>query len=350
MRRLASIRRIAAIDPISGADAIEVATVDGWKVVIKKDEFKVGDLCVYLEIDSWVPHELAPFLSKGSEPKDYEGVVGNRLRTVKLRGQVSQGLILPLSVIPENDIDWDNPFTVDVSPLLGVIKWEPTIPAQLAGQVKGGFPSFIPKTDQERIQNIGDEVFADPIRKLPFEVTLKLDGTSCTVYHNSGEQGVCSRNLELKISDENKDNSLVRIAQDSGLLLCLETIGKNVAVQGELMGPGIQGNREGLKETKLFIFDIFDIDSQTYLTPIRRIKFVERLHRLELNVQRVDHITVVDICRQPCQFGSVEAMLEYADGPSFKHPVREGLVWKCETDPSFSFKTISNRFLLKEKE
>jgi RNA ligase (TIGR02306 family) len=96
MRKLATIRRIADIQPIEGADAIEVATVDGWKVVIKKNEFKVGDLAVYLEIDSWIPHELAPFLSKGQEPREYNGVKGERLRTIKLRGTTSQGLLLKI--------------------------------------------------------------------------------------------------------------------------------------------------------------------------------------------------------------------------------------------------------------
>lgn len=95
-RKLASIRRIADIQPIEGADAIVVATVDGWKVVVKKDEFKAGDLALYLEIDSWVPHELAPFLSKGQEPREYNGVKGERLRTIKLRGTTSQGLLLKL--------------------------------------------------------------------------------------------------------------------------------------------------------------------------------------------------------------------------------------------------------------
>ena len=96
MRKLASIRRIDDIQPIEGADAIEVATIDGWKVVVKRGEFTVGDLAVYLEIDSWVPHELAAFLSKGKEPREYNGVKGERLRTVKLRGTTSQGLLLKI--------------------------------------------------------------------------------------------------------------------------------------------------------------------------------------------------------------------------------------------------------------
>jgi|SRR6056297_881963 len=99
MRKLASIRKISDIQPIEGADLIQVATVDGWKVVVKRGEFQVGDLVVYLEIDSWVPHELASFLSNGKEPREYNGVKGERLRTIKLRGQVSSGLLLKIENI-----------------------------------------------------------------------------------------------------------------------------------------------------------------------------------------------------------------------------------------------------------
>jgi RNA ligase (TIGR02306 family) len=96
MRKMATIRKIDDIRPIEGADAIECAVVGGWQVVVKKGEYNVGDLAVYLEIDSFVPHELAPFLSKGQEPREFNGVKGERLRTVKLRGVTSQGLLLPL--------------------------------------------------------------------------------------------------------------------------------------------------------------------------------------------------------------------------------------------------------------
>ncbi len=145
-RKLASIRRIADIQPIKGADAIEVATVDGWRVVVKKSEFKVGDLALYLEIDSWVPHELAPFLSKGQEPREYNGVKGERLRTVKLRGTTSQGLLLGVNIIdafgsravnPEDALDvvWFGPNDssvslvegYDLTEFLGIQKWEALI-------------------------------------------------------------------------------------------------------------------------------------------------------------------------------------------------------------------------------
>jgi RNA ligase (TIGR02306 family) len=333
MRKLASIRRIADIQPIEGADAIVVATVDGWKVVVKKDEFQVGDLAVYLEIDSWVPTELAAFLSKGQEPREYNGVKGERLRTVKLRGQVSQGLLLKLDAegvkgklfftLPEEG--------VDVTEILGIQKWEPEIPAQLAGQVRGLFPtSLIPKTDQERIQNCFQEI--QDKGDVTYEVTMKLDGTSCTIFRWEGEVRVCSRNLELKINDENRDNTLVAMALKIG-----DRIPNGYAVQGEVMGPGIQGNREGFTEHKFFVFDVFDIQKHEYLEPKTR--------RMVCNAKYFDHAPVLgNDWKSPA---SVEQGLAIAEGPSIAHKVREGLVWKCNEDPSFSFKTISNQFLLK---
>ena len=339
MRKLASIRRIADIQPIEGADAIEVAVVDGWKVVIKKGEFAAGDLAVYLEIDSWVPHELAPFLSKGSEPREYNGVKGERLRTVKLRGQISQGLLLKITDCGEKINSVGNAFWVegdytegaDLTEILGIQKWEPEIPAQLAGQVRGLFPtSLIPKTDQERIQNC----FADIAAKgdATYEVTLKLDGTSCTIFRWENELRVCSRNLELKVNEENADNTLVKMALRYG-----ERIPDGYAFQGEVMGGSIQGNREGFKEHRFFVFDIFDIQEHRYVKPLHRWGICEGL--------KLDHVPVLYTAKRAPE--SVEAGLALAEGPSINHKIREGLVWKCNEDPNFSFKTISNAFLLK---
>ena len=161
-RQLATIRRISSIEPIPNADAIELARVDGWQVVVKKGEFKINDLAIYCEIDSWVPHELAPFLSKGKEPREFKGIQGERLRTIKLRGTLSQGLLLPLELtrdrgyrasrqdgagryVEEND---------SLDDFYGIIKYEKELPANLRGKAKGNFPNFIPRTDQNRIQNV----------------------------------------------------------------------------------------------------------------------------------------------------------------------------------------------------
>ena len=346
MRKLASIRRIGDIQSIDGADAIEVATIDGWKVVVKKGEFSVGDLAVYLEIDSWVPHELAPFLSKGQEPRAYNNVKGERLRTIRLRGQVSQGLLLPIKSggslhaiewtcagksLAFDAIDGDfNPEGLDVTELLGVQKWEAPIPAQLQGQVEGMFPTgLIPKTDQERIQNCFKEICE---ASGTYEVTMKLDGSSMTLFRWEGKVRVCSRNLELKINEENASNTLVAMALEYG-----DRIPEGFALQGELMGPGIQGNREGFAKHKFFVFDVFLIKEHAYAGPAYR--------RALCQEHGFDHVPVLhQVCKAP---ESVEEGLALAEGPSINHKIREGLVWKCNEKPIFSFKTISNTFLLK---
>jgi RNA ligase (TIGR02306 family) len=343
MRKLASIRRIADIQPIEGADAIEVATIDGWKVVVKRGEFAVGDLAVYMEIDSWVPTELAAFLSKGQEPRVYNGVKGERLRTIRLRGQISQGLLLSVHLV--NDMPFitgwyheDGIGTMvmvaegqDVTECLNIQKWEAVLPAQLQGQVRGMFPTnLIPKTDQERIQNCFPEI--DAKGAVTYEVTMKLDGTSCTIFRLEDELRVCSRNLELKVNDENKNNTLVAMALKIG-----DRIPDGFAFQGELMGPNIQGNREQLKEHQFFVFDVFNIQEHAYLKPLSR--------QLECKHRGLEHVPMLgDAWNAP---ESVDAGLALADGPSITHKIREGLVWKCNEDPSFSFKTISTQFLLK---
>lgn len=331
MRKMASIRKIDSIRPIPGADAIECARVGGWDVVVKRGEFSAGDLAVYCEIDSWIPNELAPFLSKGSEPRLYNGVLGERLRTVKLRGQVSQGLLLPLEPTCAN-IESRLFEGLDVSAPLNIQKWEAPIPAQLAGDVRGAFPSFIPKTDQERIQNLTEEF--DTWRDLKWEVTEKLDGSSMTVYHKDGDFGVCSRNWNLT---ETESNSLWQQARRYNLSEVLAQEG-NLAVQGEIIGEGIQGNPYKIRGQDFFVFDVFDIDQQRYLTPIERREFVER--------NGLNHVPVInsDIATPV----SVSATLESAEGRSVlnKDTEREGLVFK--SGGAVSFKAISNKFLLKQ--
>ena len=99
-RKLATIRRIQEVKPIEGAGLIEAVRVDNWWVVAKKGEYPVDTLAVYCEIDSFIPNSLAPFLTKpGHFPKEYQGVQGERLKTIKLKGQLSQGLLLPISVV-----------------------------------------------------------------------------------------------------------------------------------------------------------------------------------------------------------------------------------------------------------
>ncbi len=340
IRKLASIRLIDAIGPIQGADAIECATVGGWKVVIKKGEYQVGDLAIYAEIDSWIPHELAPFLSKGTEPREYNGVKGERLRTIKLRGQVSQGMLLPMKHLTNYGADLCE--GSDVSEQLRIQKYEPPVPAQLAGEVIGMFPSFIPKTDQERIQNLSAEIFKWTNDQRTFEVTEKLDGSSMTVYVNNGVHGVCSRNLDLK---QSQSNTFWKVCIESNVHQAIVNTGRNLAIQGELIGEGIQRNRYKLAGHAFYVFDVYDIDNGVYLTPGERRQFCK--------IAGLNHVPVLVGCGdKDLGEGSVDHILQWAEGKSVVCPTteREGIVFKCNQDPLISFKAISNRFLMKNDE
>jgi RNA ligase (TIGR02306 family) len=341
-RKLATIRKIDELRPIEGADAIECAVVGGWTVVVKKGEFAVGNLAVYLEIDSWVPAWLAPFLSKGSEPREFNGVRGERLRTVKLRGQVSQGLLLPLTVLPRSlgfefaKVD-GSAVGEDVSHWLGIQKWEAPVPAQLAGDVNGPFPTEVPKTDQERIQNLTEELkeWQDD-SKFTWEVTEKLDGSSMTVFVNGDREGVCSRNWELK---ETEANTMWRVARREALIDKIRSTGRNLALQGEIIGEGIQGNRYAVHGQDFRLYDIYDIDRGEYMSPRERLGLATALG--------IAHVPVISSEMVIQEF--VQGLLTMAEGKSVLNSKaeREGLVFKCNTFGGPSFKAISNRFLLK---
>ncbi len=352
MRKLASVRQIVDIQLIEDADAIELAIVDGWKCVIKKNEFNIGDLVIYIEVDSWVPHELAPFLSKGQEPREFDGVLGNRLRTVKLRGQISQGLLLPLSK-EKNEFKYEHPYAAleilngnvacvklgdDVTDLLKIKKWEPAVPAQLAGEVSGKLSSKIPITDEERIQNLASEI-GSLIAGHTFEKTIKLDGASMTVFHENGIHGVAGRNW---IYRDKGDNTFWRVAKKNNLVEALMSYGKNIALRGELIGEGIQENNEKIKGHDFYLFNIWDIDNQKYLDPETRDKTVCELNRIGANIKQVPSEGFVTFNKDV----TVEDILALADGKSLFAKNREGIVFK-RVDGNFSFKAISNWYLLK---
>lgn len=330
MRKLATIRKIDDILPIDGADAIEVAVVDGWKVVVKKGEYQVNDLAVYCELDSWIPTELAPFLSKGKDPREFNGVKGERLRTIKLRGQISQGLLLPYAVVGKICSEGE-----DVSEILGIQKWEKPISAQLAGQVKGNFPTAIPKTDQERVQNITKQL---PILQGSlFEVTEKLEGSSMTCYLLDGVFGVCSRNLDLKRDD---NNAFWKVAIKYDIETKMRGLGMdNFAIQGELIGPGVQGNIYNLTDLDFYVFDIYDVGVGEYLYPDFRNVLIDKIG--------LKHVPVLETYKLE---GDVEDILAKAEGKSVLNPKqeREGIVFK-DVAGGITFKAISNKYLMSEK-
>ena len=325
MRKLASVQRVLEKKSIVEADLIEAYRVNGWWVVDKKGAYEVGDLVVYCEVDSWIPHALAPFLTKpGHSPREYLGVKGERLRTVKLKGQLSQGLLLPL--VEDNSEEGQ-----DFSEILGITKWEDT--RYMANMdARGNFPDFIPKTDQERVQNLDrtlEKYFGQS-----FEVTVKRDGSSLTAFVNGEESGVCSRNVNLK---ETEDSAFWAAANSLSLIPKILSTGRNLALQGELMSQKIQGNYEKVQGIEWNCFDIYDIDTQEYLLPKERRELCKQL--------RIPHIKVVEEDFVLCH--NVDQLLEMAEGPGVNPGVkREGLVFK-QNNGQFSFKAISNSYLLK---
>ena len=268
----------------------------------------------------------------------YKGIDGQRLKTIKLKGQVSQGLLMPLSEIPKSSLGYEFGVTEgeDLTEFLGILKWERDIPAQLAGQIKGNFPHFIWKTDQERIQNCTREF--PEFQKNLWEITEKLDGSSMTVYYYNGDVGVCSRNLDLKVDEA---NAFWECALRLNLPTFLIEKGQNIALQGELIGPGIQGNPYGLHTTQFFIFDIFDINHQSYLLPR------ERQFYCQSNSLR--HVPVIDMA-VPLADKEIPMLLAEAEGMSqLANVEREGLVFKQIDHHQHSFKVISNEWLLKNE-
>jgi RNA ligase (TIGR02306 family) len=335
-RKLASVVKIVDIQPIPGADAIVVATVKGWKVVVKVNEYKVGDLAVYYEIDSFLPiRPQFEFLRKSSY-KRMGSSEGFRLKTIRLRGQISQGLLTPIPEGISNPKEGD-----DLTEALDIVKYEPPIPAQLAGKIKGTFPSFIPKTEEIRIQNFESEVGFSPVGERAY-VTEKLDGTSFTCYFNNGVFGVCGRNWELS---ETSDNSLWRMANVLQLKEKMTKHGKNIALQGELVGAGINGNLYGLSDHKLYFFTGYDIDKgrRMFFDELEWVLFGLQLQMVPL-LEKYGFVI-------PNESNIVDYMLKYAEGKSVLNMEvdREGVVVRG-LEREFSFKAISNTYLLGSKD
>lgn len=337
MRKLATVRKIDEIRAIPDADAIECAVIGGWTVVVKRGEYKTGDLAIYFEIDSWIPTEMAAFLSRGKEPSVFEDVKGERLRTIRLRGQLSQGLLLPVAQFfdPDKMADGDD-VTEFLTEYYDLRKWEAPIPAQLSGQVRGAFPSSIPKTDQERVQNLKEELKEWKAAGYTWEITEKLDGTSMTVFlERDGRFGVCGRNWELA---ETAENSLWRAARADNIEHKLRETGRALAIQGELVGEGIQGNPYKLRGQQFWTYDIYDIADTRYLTAAERHQLVD--------AWVLRHVPVVSYYEIST---TVADLLATAEGKSALNGFaeQEGHVYKCRENPRISFKAISNKFLMK---
>jgi RNA ligase (TIGR02306 family) len=358
MRTLASIKKIEEIALIEGADLICAYRVDGWWVVDQKDKYQINDLVVYCEIDSWIPTEIASFLSKGKEPREYLGIKGERLRTIRLKGQISQGLLLPIT-IPQLDY-WDSESEQylsnedlyqedeDVTEALGIVKYEPPVPAQLAGVAKGNFPSFIPKTDEDRIQGLGRSFNSWKEIGYEWTKTEKLDGSSMTVYiakvDGEIEFGVCSRNLNLKKQSEGNSfwEAAKRYDLENKLTQWNLETNRQIAIQSELIGLGIQGNKYNLNDRDMYMFRVYDIDAGKFWNVDEKLKLCEYLgikHVPILGTVKLTDLTVEDILKDAEDKSVLNNRTE-----------REGVVYTCYEANQPHFKAISNRFLLKNSD
>lgn len=370
---LASVQKCLDLQPIPGADQIEVASVMGWKCVVKKGEFKVGDFGVFIEIDSIIPPR-----------PEFEFLRSKHfmVRTIKLRKQISQGLFMPISILRQDD-NWLVPVHTltpcmsgvltpefelkqclsnalhdnrpdllehaegcDVTEYLGVQKYEKEIPAQLRATVRGNFPTqYVPKTDETRIQSCRGVLYE--ILNRPLYMTVKMDGCSATFIHKDGDTHVCSRNNSLQ-PDEN--NSFWKMDAKYKILEQLKAKGLNYAIQGELCGPGVQGNKMGLKELDLFVFNVFDTDKWQYLNYEDMIRFCESMG---LKTVPMDLGGLIQWAQPP----TIDELLELAKGTYENGYPREGIVIRTAEEMECralhgraSFKVVNNDFLLKAGE
>lgn len=373
-RKLASVQRVLEVVPIEGADKIELVKVLGWQCVVKKGAFKPGDLGAYIEIDSIVPDR--PVFEFMKERKF-------RVRSIKLRGALSQGLFMSfadLGITNTRKIKEDD----DLTERIGVTKWEPpedtgmiyqnkkpkslwwklvyTLPFLAMLRKKCGtgasFPShLVPKTDETRIQNFGPD-FLIKYADLPVAVSQKMDGSSTTFILNKGKFSVASRNVWMI---EKNDSNFWRVAIETGIADAMKRVfgKKNICLQGEMCGPGIQGNKYNFDRLHYFLFGAFDSDKHIYLTPQELIDSFDALCLYEAKIEMVPQLILPGEGKCIYEIGTtVEAWLKFVETKSdFNSETwNEGVVVRSlDNKPyavkgmeggRFSFKVINNAFLL----
>lgn len=359
MRKLASIQTVLELNPIEGADRIETAKICGWVAVVKKGEFKVGDKVVYIEIDAILPER--PEFEFMRERKF-------RVKSVRLRKQLSQGLVFPLSILPNKKWAVGD----DVTDVIGIKLHDPEGDREREAEelrksiqksrmqkffmryswfrrmfkptLHRGFPSFVSKTDETRIQAFPEVL--DTYRYKHFYVTEKVDGSSMTVYLIKGRWftklfGVCSRNLSLGRDNSNFWKCVIKYDMEAKLRKARKELGVDLVLQGELLGPGVQGNKYGLKELNYLIFNIWDPVTGTFFPLESMEEFCARYG-----------FTMVPLIKDSMELDTtLDELLDFAKGKSVLADIpREGIVLRDRNAVGrerMSFKVINNDFLLK---
>ena len=344
MRKLASIQRIWKIEPIEGADRIELAHVLGWQCVVNKGQFQPMDIAVYFEIDSFLPiRDEFEFMRSSSYKKTDIMGEGFRLRTMRFRGQISQGLLLPVSQFPEIPKDAD--VGDDVTELLGVRKWEIEERATTGGTVIGTLPYDIPHTDETRVQEEPELIQA--FAGLEYYISTKMDGSSHSIGIDENGFHVTGHNYEYKDDGSSSFYKLVKAREYQAKMEdYMKARGlKMLTIQGELCAPGIQQNRLRLAKPEWYVFTIRENGKRVGLK--RMLQICEALDITPVPIEEVD----TDL---PSKYPTVEALLSRADGEYPNGGKKEGIVIR-PTEPVFcplisaslSMKVVSNKYLLK---
>ncbi|KAI1503249.1 RNA ligase, DRB0094 family [Biscogniauxia marginata] len=376
-RKLVTVRTVAAVHPVKGADRIETIVLDGWSCVVQIGKFKVGDQAVFFEIDSFLPASDARWAFLEEKFTAWNGQKGFRVKSTKIRGVISQGIVQPLDTFPEIfavlvDLEVRHG-KEEAARLLRDMSFEEMVyvrkyevlektPRVGSAAPPTPMPAFIRRTDQERCQNL-PHVFED-WKDETFQETTKMDGSSMTVYFvrrdsplidqlpsadtaqeqtslsSSGRFGVCSRNIELP---EDKGGYFWDVARKNELPEKLSRMGRNIAIQGELCGSTIQSNFEGFPKGfhDLFVFSVWDMDTQRHIKPRETEEMASQLG--------LKHVPVEGYHRLGDIATSVQEILLRAEGKGLNGKKREGIVLK-HVDGEFSFKAISNSYLLKHGE
>ncbi len=344
MRKLASIQRIWQIEPIEGADRIELAHVLGWQCVVNKGQFSPMDVSVYFEIDSFLP--IRPefeFMRASSYKKTDIMGEGFRLRTLRFRGQISQGLLLPISQFPE--IPQDAEVGMDVTDLLGVRKWEIEERVTTGGTVVGTLPYDIPHTDETRVQEEPELIGA--FAGLKYYISTKMDGSSHSIGIDENGFHVTGHNYEYKDDGSSAFYGLVNTRGYKARMeqfMSAENL-RTLTIQGEFCAPGIQRNRLRLTKPEWYVFTIRENGKRVGLN--RMLEICEMLGMEHVPIEE----TGVDL---PAKYPTVEALLARADGEYPNGGKKEGIVIR-PTEPVFSplisaslsLKVVSNKYLLK---
>ena len=339
-RKLASIQYVHNITPIEGAEKIECVHVLGWQCVANKGQFSIGDKCIYMEVDSFLPVcERFEFLRASSFKENEIMGAGFRLKTMKFRGQISQGLVQPLEILPEGKYEIGD----DVTELLGIRKWEIEERVSNDGTVIAEFPSEISKTDELRVQSY-PELIEEFKSVKGYYISTKMDGCSVTMYKSGDHFGVCGRNYEY--ADDDKCD-MWKYAHEHRIEERLkENNLDDIAIQGEFCGPGIQKNRLKLTEPEWYVFTVTDMNTNKRLSLDKLEEICKMLGLKMVPIEEVE---------EEFKYRSVDELLERAKGKYNSGKNKEGIVirpiepiYSSTISGPLSMKVINNDYLLKE--